>query len=486
MVVRRIDIEGNNLQRQGQLGIWGAPCLGQEAAQVGSARALAGRLRLPLLPRARVIHVRAGMEVLSVLGLFRGATLSGWDPQRHKVAQYSIPIGTQALHAVGYAVGAKWDGAEVRAVAHFGDGATSEGDVSEAFNFAAVHSALVVFSRQTNQGDLGAAGQADGRAGLQAAFGFGFPGVQGGRQRRPGRVRSHQGGGRPGPRRRRLTLIEAITYRLGAHTTTDDPTRYRTSDELDMEGPRADRPLPGLPGTGRAPHRGVRGRGPGRGRPRRPRSGPRSRTCLVLPLSDLVDHVYADLPATLLAQWARRRSSRPSSRPRREGGTDGAEHHGPGAQHRLCGTPWRPTTGWSCSARTSALLGGVFRITDGLLKDFGEQRVMDTPLAESAIMGVSIGLALRGYRPVPEMQFDGFSYPALDQIISHLAKYLELLGRHPADAGGLPHPLRRGHRGRRAPLREPRDDLLPHRRPQGGDPVLGRRRLLAAAPVHRD
>jgi 2-oxoisovalerate dehydrogenase E1 component beta subunit len=65
----------------------------------------------------------------------------------------------------------------------------------------------------------------------------------------------------------------------------------------------------------------------------------------------------------------------------------------------------------------------VFRITDGLLKDFGEQRVMDTPLAESGIMGISIGLALRGYRPVPEMQFDGFSYPALDQVISHLAKY---------------------------------------------------------------
>ena len=68
-------------------------------------------------------------------------------------------------------------------------------------------------------------------------------------------------------------------------------------------------------------------------------------------------------------------------------------------------------------------LGGVFRITDGLQKDFGEQRVMDTPLAESGIMGISIGLALRGYRPVPEMQFDGFSYPALDQVISHLAKY---------------------------------------------------------------
>jgi len=67
-------------------------------------------------------------------------------------------------------------------------------------------------------------------------------------------------------------------------------------------------------------------------------------------------------------------------------------------------------------------LGGVFRITDGLQKDFGERRVMDTPLAESGIIGVSIGLAIRGYRPVPEMQFDGFSYPALDQVISHLAK----------------------------------------------------------------
>jgi 2-oxoisovalerate dehydrogenase E1 component beta subunit len=68
-------------------------------------------------------------------------------------------------------------------------------------------------------------------------------------------------------------------------------------------------------------------------------------------------------------------------------------------------------------------LGGVFRITDGLQKDFGELRVMDTPLAESGIVGISVGLALRGYRPVAEMQFDGFSFPALDQIISHLAKF---------------------------------------------------------------
>src|SRR5437764_15001818 len=68
-------------------------------------------------------------------------------------------------------------------------------------------------------------------------------------------------------------------------------------------------------------------------------------------------------------------------------------------------------------------LGGVFRVTDGLQKEFGPERVFDTPLAEAAIAGVSLGLALAGWHPVAEMQFDGFSYPALDQVISHVAKY---------------------------------------------------------------
>ena len=68
-------------------------------------------------------------------------------------------------------------------------------------------------------------------------------------------------------------------------------------------------------------------------------------------------------------------------------------------------------------------LGGVFRVTDGLMAGFGPHRCFDTPLPESGIIGLTIGLAMRGYRPIPELQFDGFSYPALDQIISHLAKY---------------------------------------------------------------
>ncbi len=73
-------------------------------------------------------------------------------------------------------------------------------------------------------------------------------------------------------------------------------------------------------------------------------------------------------------------------------------------------------------------LGGVFRITDGLQKAFGEDRVFDTPLAESAIIGIAIGLAVRGFKPVPEIQFDGFIYPAFDQIVSHVAKYRNRTG----------------------------------------------------------
>ncbi|MGN6162057.1 MAG: alpha-ketoacid dehydrogenase subunit beta [Marmoricola sp.] len=81
------------------------------------------------------------------------------------------------------------------------------------------------------------------------------------------------------------------------------------------------------------------------------------------------------------------------------------------------------------------VLGGVFRITDGLQKDFGEDRVMDSPLAESGIVGTAVGLAMRGYRPVVEIQFDGFVYPAYDQIVCQVAKM------HYRSRGRIPLPL---------------------------------------------
>jgi pyruvate dehydrogenase E1 component beta subunit len=80
-------------------------------------------------------------------------------------------------------------------------------------------------------------------------------------------------------------------------------------------------------------------------------------------------------------------------------------------------------------------LGGVFRVTDGLQKDFGEGRVIDTPLSESGIVGTAIGMAIRGFRPVCEIQFDGFVFPAFDQIVSQVAKM------HYRSAGNVTLPI---------------------------------------------
>ena len=109
-LTRRVDLEATALQRQGELGLW-ASCLGQEAAQVGSGRAMvAGRLRVPDLPRARRGLTR-GVDPLSLLGLFRGVSNGGWDPFERNFALYTIVIGNQCLHAVGYAMGVQMEAA---------------------------------------------------------------------------------------------------------------------------------------------------------------------------------------------------------------------------------------------------------------------------------------------------------------------------------------------------------------------------------------
>ena len=122
-------------------------------------------------------------------------------------------------------------------------------------------------------------------------------------------------------------------------------------------------------------------------------------------------------------------------------------------------------------------LGGVFRVTDGLQKEFGEDRVIDTPLAESGIIGTAIGLALRGYRPVCEIQFDGFVYPAFDQIVSQLAKMRARSAGRSA-AGRHPDPVRRRDRCGRAPQRVERGVLRAHRRAAGGLLLQPARRVL--------
>jgi 2-oxoisovalerate dehydrogenase E1 component alpha subunit len=235
VLVRRIDTEAIALQRQGELGIW-ASLLGQEAAQIGSGRALSPKdMAFPSYREHGVAWCR-GLDPVRLLELFRGVTNGAWDPEEHKFHLYTIVIGDQTLHATGYAMGIQRDTAEDEAaIAYFGDGATSQGDVSEAFAWASVFNAPVVFFCQNNQYAISAPQERQSRAPLyQRSRGFGFPGVRvdgndvlacyAVTKKALQAARDGQG----------PTLIEAFTYRMGAHTTTDDPTRYRLASELEV------------------------------------------------------------------------------------------------------------------------------------------------------------------------------------------------------------------------------------------------------------
>ncbi|MBO1416426.1 pyruvate dehydrogenase (acetyl-transferring) E1 component subunit alpha [Streptomyces sp. FH025] len=234
VLVRRFDNEATALQRQGELGLW-TPLLGQEAAQIGSARALRpDDFVFPSYREHGVAWVR-GVDPLDLVRVFRGTTNGGWDPQAHNFHLYTLVVGAHPLHATGYAMGAAQDGADTAVITYFGDGSTSQGDVSEAFNFAAVHGAPVVFFCQNNQWAISEPTERQSRVPIhQRAQGFGFPGV-----RVDGNdvlaclavtraALEHARSGQ-GP-----VLIEAYTYRMGAHTTSDDPTRYRHEAEREQ------------------------------------------------------------------------------------------------------------------------------------------------------------------------------------------------------------------------------------------------------------
>ncbi len=233
VLVRRVDAEATALQRQGELGIW-ASLLGQEAAQVGSGRAMRDDdYAFPTYREHGVAWCR-GVDPLNLLGLFRGVNHGGWDPNEKNFHLYTIVIGAQTLHATGYAMGMQKDGSDSAVIAYFGDGATSQGDVNEAFIYASVFNAPVVFFCQNNQWAISEPIEKQTRIPLyQRAMGFGFPGIRvDGNDvlavlavTKAALQNAREGSG--------PTLVEAYTYRMGAHTTSDDPTRYRLTDELE-------------------------------------------------------------------------------------------------------------------------------------------------------------------------------------------------------------------------------------------------------------
>lgn len=238
--VRRFDVEATALQRQGELALW-VPVVGQEAAQIGSGSAMVPADYAFPTYREHGVALTRGLDLADLLKLFRGVSNGGWDPREKNFHLYTLVLAAQTPHAVGYAMGIQRDLAAdpttepAAVVVYFGDGSSSEGDVHESMVFAASYDAPVVFFCQNNNWAISVPFEVQSKIPLvNRAGGYGIPGI-----RVDGNdvlavyavtkwALEHARNGH-GP-----VLIEASTYRVGAHTTADDPTKYRRAAEEEI------------------------------------------------------------------------------------------------------------------------------------------------------------------------------------------------------------------------------------------------------------
>ncbi|RYE43759.1 MAG: pyruvate dehydrogenase (acetyl-transferring) E1 component subunit alpha [Hyphomicrobiales bacterium] len=237
VLARGLDQEAYHLQRQGELGLW-LSCRGQEAAQVGSIRAVRDTDHVFPAYREHAAALCRGISPAEMLTQWRGTAHGGWDPAAYRFHISSLVLSTQLLHATGYALGVAADrrkdpGLDEIVLCYFGDGSASQGDANEAFNWAAVTDAPIIFFCQNNQWAISTPSTAQSRTPLHvraAGFGLGTTLVDGNdvlavQVATAAAAEKVRAGGPP-------QLIEAITYRMAGHSTSDDPTRYRENDEV--------------------------------------------------------------------------------------------------------------------------------------------------------------------------------------------------------------------------------------------------------------
>ena len=233
-LARALELECTALQRQGELAVY-PPMIGQEAAQVGSAYALGEQDFVFPSYREAAVGVVRGLDMVEYMHFHRGTRHGGIaDPVGSRFAEISVPVSSQVIHAVGWAMGAKLDAKGACAIVYFGDGATSQGDFHEGCNFAGAFGAPVVFFCQNNGWAISVPLEKQTAGEIwRKAEGYGFPGV-----RVDGNdVLASYRVTRDATDRARTenvpTLIEAVTYRMGPHSTADDRTRYQPAEEIE-------------------------------------------------------------------------------------------------------------------------------------------------------------------------------------------------------------------------------------------------------------
>jgi 2-oxoisovalerate dehydrogenase E1 component len=434
---RELDRRMLALQRQGRIGTY-AMLEGQEAVQIGSALALdPGDYVFPSY-REHGVQVARGLPIDVLLAYWKGLPNARWDMEKYRTAIVTVPIASQLPHAVGYSYVTKLRGEDTVTATYFGDGATSEVDFHSGMNFAGVWKTPTVFICANNLYAISVpyAKQTGSETIAQKAAAYGFEGVRVDGMDVVAMYQTTKDAVEKARRGEGPTLIEAMTYRYGPHATADDPTLYRTREEEDAWRQRdpIDRLRRFLEERGEwddavgekvqmetselvaAAIAGIEAEPlPGR--------------------EDAVRHGFHKIPAHVVEQLHAMQESHgepPTAFEASEIWVVGDDHIEPGPARQM-------TMAEAINAALDeamdldanvivlgedvGLSGGVFRITEGLQARFGEDRVIDTPLNESGIVGAAVGMALAGARPVAEIQFDGFVYPAFDQIVSHLGRY---------------------------------------------------------------
>ena len=437
VLARALDRRMLALQRQGRIGTY-AMLEGQEAVQIGSALALRERDFVFPSYREHGVQVTRGLPIEVLLAYWKGLPNAGWDIEKYRTGIVTVPIASQLPHAVGYSYMTKLRGEDTVTAVYFGDGATSETDFHSGMNFAGVwktptificannlYAISVPYEKQTASATIAQKAQAYGFEGLRVD---GMDPIAMYLATRLAARRAREG---KGP-----TLIEAMTYRYGPHATADDPSLYRSDEEV--EAWKKKDPIERF-------RRFLENRGEWD-----ERAGEKVAMEVVdrvdaaitaieaepLPgRDDAVRQAFSKIPAHVVDQlhgMQEAHGEEPTEFAPDEVWTVGEETD-------LAG----PTKSWTMAEAINAgldeamaasenviilgedvgLAGGVFRITEGLQAEYGAERVIDTPLNESGIVGAAVGMALAGARPVAEVQFDGFVYPAFDQIVSHLGRF---------------------------------------------------------------
>jgi 2-oxoisovalerate dehydrogenase E1 component len=437
VLARELDRRMLALQRQGRIGTY-AMLEGQEAVQIGSALALDPDDYVFPSYREHGVQVTRGLPIEVLLAYWKGLPNASWDLEKYRTGIVAVPIATQLPHAVGYSYMTKLRGESTVTAVYFGDGATSEVDFHSGMNFAGVWKTPTVFICSNNLYAISVPYQRQTAAKTiaQKAEAYGFEGI---------RVdgmdpiamylatklavrRARQG---KGP-----TLIEAMTYRYGPHATADDPTLYRSRTEEEKWRKRD--PIDRL-------RRFLEQRGEwdeAVGEKVAMETSDLVAAAIAeieaQPLpgrDDAVRHGFHKIPTHVVDQLHSMQRSHGEEPTKFEPG----ELWQVGNDQPLSGPTRSMTMAEAINAALDeamerdgevvvlgedvGLTGGVFRVTEGLQDRYGEQRVIDTPLNESGIVGTAVGMALAGARPVAEIQFDGFVYPAFDQIVSHLGRY---------------------------------------------------------------